>query len=199
MSQRLSKYLLKSRIRMLVFNQVYVYFIHLLHVALDLLPGFLRNAAFKALLAKCGRMNFFDYGVYFKFPRLVELGSQVSINRGAEFYPSYIGNFRIFVGSDVVIGSHSAFYTAGPDPDHLSNYRGGDIRVGDHVWIGGHAVILPGVTVGQGSIVGAGSVVTRDIPPYAIVAGSPAEVLRFREVRYESSGADLPVACTERA
>jgi acetyltransferase-like isoleucine patch superfamily enzyme len=56
----------------------------------------------------------------------------------------------------------------------------GPIVVGHDVWIGARAIIMSGVTVGNGAVIGAGSVVTKDIPPYAIVAGSPAKVIRYR-------------------
>jgi acetyltransferase-like isoleucine patch superfamily enzyme len=52
------------------------------------------------------------------------------------------------------------------------------IRIGDNVWIGFDACVLPGVTIGKGSIVGAKSVVTESVPPYTIVAGNPARVIR---------------------
>lgn len=57
---------------------------------------------------------------------------------------------------------------------------GQDTVIGHDVWIGHNAMILPGVTVGDGSIVGAGAVVSRDVPPYAVVAGNPAQVVRMR-------------------
>ena len=56
----------------------------------------------------------------------------------------------------------------------------GDITVGSDVWIGYEAVILPGVTIGDGAIVGSRAVVTKDVPPYAIVGGIPAKVIRRR-------------------
>ena len=56
----------------------------------------------------------------------------------------------------------------------------GDTRVGNDVWLGLSATILPGVTIGDGSIVGAQSVVTRNVPPYTIVAGNPAKLIRKR-------------------
>lgn len=56
----------------------------------------------------------------------------------------------------------------------------GDIVVGDDVWIGTNAVICSGVTIGQGAVVAAGSVVTKDVPPYAIVGGNPARVISYR-------------------
>ncbi len=56
----------------------------------------------------------------------------------------------------------------------------GDTIVGNDVWIGTNAVVLPGVKIGDGAIIGAYSVVTRDVPPYSIVAGNPAVVIRER-------------------
>ena len=56
----------------------------------------------------------------------------------------------------------------------------GDIIVGDDVWIGYRSTILSGVEIGQGAIIAAGSVVTKNVPPYAIIGGNPAKVIRFR-------------------
>jgi acetyltransferase-like isoleucine patch superfamily enzyme len=52
------------------------------------------------------------------------------------------------------------------------------VTIGDHVWIGARATVLKGVTIGDGAVVGAGSIVTRDVPPRAVIAGNPARVLR---------------------
>lgn len=54
------------------------------------------------------------------------------------------------------------------------------VTIGNDVWIGSDAVVLPGVTIGDGAVVGANAVVTKDVPPYAIVAGVPAKILRYR-------------------
>lgn len=56
----------------------------------------------------------------------------------------------------------------------------GNIVVKDDVWIGHGAIILSGVTIGQGAIIGTGAVVTKDIPPYAIVGGVPAKIIKYR-------------------
>jgi virginiamycin A acetyltransferase len=56
----------------------------------------------------------------------------------------------------------------------------GPIRIGNNVWIGDAAIVLDGISVGDGAVVAAGAVVTRDVPPFAIVAGSPARVIRMR-------------------
>ncbi len=54
------------------------------------------------------------------------------------------------------------------------------VKVGNDVWIGTRAMIMGGVTIGDGAIIGAGAIVTKDVPPYAIVAGVPAKIIRYR-------------------
>ena len=56
----------------------------------------------------------------------------------------------------------------------------GDMRIGNDVWIGREAMLMPGITIGDGAIIGARAVVARDVPPYAVVAGNPAAIKRFR-------------------
>ncbi|MCA1297572.1 CatB-related O-acetyltransferase [Stappia indica] len=56
----------------------------------------------------------------------------------------------------------------------------GDTVVGNDVWLGRDALVMPGVTIGDGAIVGAGSTVAADVPPYAVVAGNPARIVRYR-------------------
>lgn len=56
----------------------------------------------------------------------------------------------------------------------------GNTVIGHDVWIGYNAIILPGVNIGTGAVIGAGSVVTKDIPPYAIVGGNPAKIIKYR-------------------
>ena len=54
------------------------------------------------------------------------------------------------------------------------------VKVGNDVWIGTHAMVMGGVTIGNGAVVGAGAVVTKDVPPFAIVGGVPAKIIRYR-------------------
>lgn len=53
-------------------------------------------------------------------------------------------------------------------------------HIGNDVWIGLEAVILPGITIADGAVIAAGAVVTKDVPPYAVVGGNPATILKFR-------------------
>lgn len=96
--------------------------------------------------------------------------------------------YRIVTGDDVSIGPEAAILTLGHDPQSPDFAdKGGDVIIGDRAWICHRAIILPGVTIGQGAVVGAGAVVSRDVEPYAIVAGSPARVVgtRMSDLRYQ--------------
>lgn len=107
----------------------------------------------------------------------------------ADRNPVFIGKFCSFA-PDVVIWeslhdmkrlstSHiqSEFFGGHWTSDVVSK---GPIHVGNDVWIGTRAIVLSGVTVGDGAVIGAGAVVTRDVPPYSVVAGSPASVVKSR-------------------
>ena len=79
------------------------------------------------------------------------------------------------------VGYRSSAYGLGPDdPDFFAWRRVSPVVLGHDVWIGHGAVVLPGVTVGTGAAVGAGSIVTKDVPPFAVVVGNPGRVLRLR-------------------
>lgn len=85
----------------------------------------------------------------------------------------------ITIGSDVNITGSVQIMTAKhviDDPDFDAVYD--PVTIGDHAWVALGAKILGGVTIGEGAVVAAGAVVTKDVPPYTIVAGNPARVLR---------------------
>ncbi len=67
-----------------------------------------------------------------------------------------------------------------PEAPNTDAVTRGGVSIGNDVWVGARAIILSGVTVGDGAVIGAGAVVPRDVPPYAVVAGNPARVLRVR-------------------
>lgn len=69
-------------------------------------------------------------------------------------------------------------WSSGHFPDVYTGIPHADVVISDYVWIGANVVMLKGVTIGEGAIIGAGSVVTKEVPPYTIVAGNPARIIR---------------------
>lgn len=90
-----------------------------------------------------------------------------------------IGNGCLF-GDSVHLYDHNHRLGSPGKPFSANDYERGEIKIGNNVWIGAKATILKGVTIGDGGVVGAGAVVTRDVPPYAIVGGVPARLIRMR-------------------
>ncbi|MDE6280613.1 MAG: sugar O-acetyltransferase [Oscillospiraceae bacterium] len=86
----------------------------------------------------------------------------------------------ITIGDEVLIGHGVVLATInhGLSPDERGDNYPAPIVVGNKVWIGSHAAILPGVTIGDGAIIAAGAVVTRDVPANVIVGGVPAKVIK---------------------
>lgn len=112
----------------------------------------------------------------------VEIGSRVGINAGAVVF----SHGRTRIGDDVLIGPGAVLSTAGhafgdeggAAPIRLQGAAVANIEVGAGAWIGAHAVVLPGVRIGESAVVAAGAVVSRDVPPRSLAAGVPARVVR---------------------
>lgn len=137
-------------------------------------------------LAKQARRYGFSIGCYsygrpkVRFP---ESGRRLTIGR----YCSIADRVEILLGGDHRLDWASTYPFAAmrghfpqaqaPEDYHASR---GDVVIGHDVWLGSGCMILSGVTVGHGAVVAARAVVTRDVPPYAVVAGNPARVVRHR-------------------
>lgn len=138
--------------------------------------------------------------------RNIEFGRNITIASNAIISPlslkvgdnSWIG-FNCFLCGDVVIG-HDVMIGPSvsiPGAEHsientsIPMNRGELISKGtiieDDVWIGANAVITDGVTISQGAVVAAGSVILRDVPPFAVVAGIPAKIIKFRTSKQPNS------------
>ncbi len=152
---------------------------------IDLCPPIIRFLFFKAVFKKLGKDVLIDYSCYFRYPSKISIGNNVAINRGCKFFGSRLaGNYTIKIGNNVAIGPEVTLLGAGHDYTRLSlPDSGGNIIIKDNVWIGACCTIIHGVTVGEGSVIAAGSLVTKNIPPYVIVAGIPAKIIKKREIK----------------
>ena len=139
---------------------------------------FLRMSYLKAYLNAVGEGTSVQMGCRFLNGRKVFLGDRNVINFGCLFDGRH---HTIKTGNDVSIGPEATILNLGHDPQ-CPNFgdKGGDVVIGDRVWIAYRAIILPGVAIGEGAVVGAGSVVTKDVEPYTIVAGNPARFIKKR-------------------
>jgi acetyltransferase-like isoleucine patch superfamily enzyme len=133
-----------------------------------------------------GEHALFEPGVWITAPGAarVHIGSGTFLNQGvmvASLGLVEIGDHCMFANGCFISDAAHRF----DDPGQPVPWQGftskGPTRVGDNVWCGAHVVITSGVTIGERSVIGANSVVTRDIPPFSIAAGSPAKVLRTIE------------------
>ena len=147
----------------------------------------LREAYLRLWLGRMGTGTSVQMGCRFLNGRKVFFGMRNVVNHGCLFDGR---RHAIRVGDDVSIGPEAAILTLGHDPQSADFAdQGGDVNIGNRVWIADRAIVLPGVTIGDGAVVGAGAVVTRDVEPFAIVAGSPARKVgeRNRSIEYRLS------------
>ena len=132
----------------------------------------------KEILGKTGKY------VNIEAPFHCDYGYNIEV--GENFFANYnftvldVGKVRI--GANAQIAPNVSIYTAGhpihPDSRNSGYEYGISVTVGDNVWIGGNACIMPGVTIGNNVVIGAGSVVTKDVPDNVIAAGNPCKTIR---------------------
>ena len=115
---------------------------------------------------------FCDYGAHIHF------GSNVFLN----FNCVILDPAPVAIGNNVFFGPGVHIYTANHPLDAVERRSGLEnalpVTIGNDVWIGGGAIVLPGVSVGAGTVVGAGSVVTRSLPAGVLAAGNPCRIIR---------------------
>ena len=157
-------------------------------VAYKVLYRIIVEPVYRASFLTCGNNVRVAPHCYLPYEKMI-VGDDVSIGRGALFLSS---KANIIIGSNVmfgpevfvVTGNHRTDIPGRPmssikESEKLPENDSDVVFEGDN-WIGGRASVLMGVRVGYGAIVAAGSVVTKDVPPYAIVAGVPARVIKKR-------------------
>lgn len=139
----------------------------------------LRTLCAKLILTECGKNVNIEKGAVFSSK--VHLGD----NSGIGINASIAGT--TYIGNDVMMGPDCTIYTQNHriDDTTIAMREQGltkeqPVYIGNDVWIGGNVTILPGVRVGDHAVLAACAVVTKDVPPWAIAAGNPAVVKKFR-------------------
>ena len=135
--------------------------------------------------------------IYFLRRAGVHIGDQVVINEGFTMACDIGYESNLTIEDRVAFGPNATVVvTSHPNNSRLRKHKDvypfievfGNISIRQDAWIGAGVIILPNITIGEGSVVGAGAVVTRDVPPYTVVTGVPAKIIRNlspREVKAE--------------
>jgi len=138
----------------------------------------LREELLAKLIGKAGEGLWIEPPFYCDYGSNITLGEKVFFN----FNCIVLDVAPVTIGDKVLFGPNVQIYTATHPTDWKTRAQwlefGKPITIGSHCWIGGSAIICPGVTIGDRTIIGAGSVVTRDIPSDVFAAGNPCRVIR---------------------
>ncbi len=150
------------------------------------MPGGYQSMRFRRWLCQkifrsCGNNVIIKRGAYFGNGAALEIGDRSQIGENAKIASDTVIGNDVMMGLEVLILS-TLHRSDLPDipPLHQGWLPNRPVRLGDGCWIGGRAILLPGVNIGQGAIVGAGAVVTKDVPPFGVVGGVPAKIIRMR-------------------
>ena len=137
-----------------------------------------RDALLRQLLGAVGEGAEVRPGFACDYGWNIRLGARSFLN----FHCVVLDCAPVVIGARVQIAPAVQIYTVGHPLDRATRATGVEsarpIHIGDDAWIGGGAILLPGVTVGEGAVIAAGAVVTRDVPAGVLVAGNPARVVR---------------------
>ena len=150
------------------------------------LPGFpgmlCRNWVARMFFKEKRGMSWIQHHVTFVHSDRIRVGKNLGINSGT--YINAIGGIEfgdyVLIGSNVTISSGKHPLVGSEPPIFARPSEPLPIIIGDDVWIGAGAVIVPGVTLAKGTVVGANSVITKSTEPYSVMAGVPARLLRKR-------------------
>ena len=132
----------------------------------------------KKLLGKTGENVWIEPPFHCDYGWNIEVGN----NFFANYNLTILDVGKVTIGENAQIAPNVSIYTAGhpihPESRNSGYEYGIPVTIGDNVWIGGNAVILPGVTIGNNVVIGAGSIVAKDIPDNVIATGNPCRIIR---------------------
>ncbi|MFH1855689.1 MAG: acyltransferase [Candidatus Omnitrophota bacterium] len=151
-------------------------------IIMKLCSKFRSNASI-AKIKKGSNVQIMD-GFICSSPEKIEIENDVYIGPAAKFWAE--GGIRIYSGA--IIGPECTIYTSNHNYDSLDlqalPYDGRTImkqvKIFDNVWIGGNVIIVGGTEIGEGAVVAAGSIVSKNVPPFAVVGGNPVNIIKYR-------------------
>lgn len=162
------------------------------------IPGTLgiriRNRFYRGKLAHCGRWPMIQSQVMIRSRDKLHLGDHVELAWGVFISAAggvRIGN-RVGIGPDTKIWSDNHVFADPSRPFQLQGWEYKEVLIEDDVWLGAQCVIKPGVTIGKGAVISAGTILSKSVPPYAIVAGNPGRVVGWRSPPEAKDGAPEP-------
>lgn len=137
-----------------------------------------RQQILTELFGKVGKNPLIVPHFYCDYGSNIYVGNNFYMNFGCVILDCNI----VEIGDDVMCAPYVQIYTAHHPTDPELRLTGGElatpIKIGNNVWIGGGAIICPGVTIGNNTTIGAGSVVTKDVPDNVVAAGNPCRIIR---------------------
>jgi len=137
-----------------------------------------RDRLFYELVGKAGDGLYIEPPFYCDYGYNIKLGQTVFMN----FNCCILDVAEVSIGDHAMLGPNVQIYTATHPLEARARNSGREfakpIRIGNNVWIGGNAVICPGVTIGNNVVIGAGAVVTKDFPNDVFIAGNPAKIIK---------------------
>ena len=146
----------------------------------------LRLIVCRHLLGSCGRNVNIESQAYFGSGKNIFIGDNSGIGVNAYLVKTVRIGKNVMMGQDVIILTMNHKFSRTDTPMIEQGLQEEmPVKIVDDVWICVRVIILPGVTIGSGAIIGAGTVVSKDVPDWAIVAGSSARILRYRKTQNE--------------
>lgn len=145
----------------------------------------LKQKRIKKAIAK-GSKVMFGGGIDCTVPENIFISDYVYIGPECKLY----GRGKVIIDENAIIGNHVCILTSNHNYENATMLpydaygEDKDVHICQNVWIASFVFILPGVTVGEGAVIAGGSIVTKNVPPLAIVGGNPARIIKYRDAEH---------------